>query len=86
MQLSTEAQTILAMMVAGAQLKSHRYLDGTKYYRLHPLDAPPADVKKSSVEALLKQGMVTSNQKFPAATYMLTAKGRQLAQTLRNPS
>lgn len=84
MPLPDEAQIILAAMAQGAQLKSHRYLDGTKCYRLHPLDAPPAEVKKSSVEALLRQAMVTSNQKFPAATYMLTLEGRQAAQALHN--
>lgn len=84
MSLPDEAQSILAAMVQGAQLKSHRYLDGTKCYRLHPLDAPPTEVRKSSVDALLRQGMVTSNQKFPAATYMLTPEGRQAAAALRH--
>lgn len=84
MHLPHEVQAILAAMAEGAQLKSHRYLDGTKHYRLHPLDAPPAEVKKSSVDTLLKSGLVTSNQKFPAATYMLTPEGRQAAQALHN--
>lgn len=69
---------ILRALAAGWTLKVHRTLDGEKRYRLHPLgDAPSEDVQPSTVDALHSQGYVDSNKKFPAATYLLTEKGRQ---------
>lgn len=81
----TEAQRrLLAALGAGASLKSHRYLDGTKACRLHPLDQPAASepVAAADVAALERLGLIRSNMKFPAATYLLTAKGEAVRAAL----
>lgn len=69
---------ILRSLAAGWTLKAHRTLDGEKNYRLHPLaDAPPQPVEQETVESLRDRALLDSNKKFPAATYLLTDKGRQ---------
>ncbi len=70
---------ILCALADGAALKSHRYLDGTKIYQLHSLAGAVEPVPKRLVDALLRCGYITSNQKFPAATYSLTEPGRAVA-------
>lgn len=75
-------QAVLAALADGWTLKSHRTLDGEKHYRLHSLDGAVADVETSVVERLTARRLVQSNQKFPAATYLLTDRGRDLAQRL----
>jgi hypothetical protein len=74
--------SMLCALLHGVSLKSHRYLDGTKIYQLHPLDGPAEPVQKNMVDSLQKQGLITSNQKFPVATYSLTEQGRELALRL----
>ncbi len=83
----TKAQAgVLRALAEGYSLKSHRYLDGTKIHRLHPLAGLPVPVERPIVDWLVKNGLVTSNQKFPAATYTLTDKGRALAASFgRSP-
>jgi hypothetical protein len=76
MRLTTEQRNLLRALAGGSTLKAHRYLDGTKEYRLHPLDRAAEIVARSSVEALLEQGLIDSNKKFPAATFWLTTAGR----------
>jgi hypothetical protein len=76
MRLITEQRSLLRAMASGSILKVHRYLDGTKEYRLHQLDRPAEIVERSDVEALQDQGLIDSNKKFPAATFWLTAAGR----------
>lgn len=73
---------ILLALLAGSTLKSHRYLDGAKLFQLHPLAGPPEPVQKRTVDALQTHGLITSNQKFPAATYSLTEQGRAVAAKL----
>jgi hypothetical protein len=74
------AQTkILRALLHGSTLKSHRYLDGVKIYQLHALDETTEPVEQRVVEALQARGLITSNQKFPVATYVLTEQGRDLA-------
>lgn len=74
---------ILCALANGYTLKSHRYLDGTKVYQLHPLEAGPAEtVQKRLVDSLQRQGLISSNQKFPAATYSLTEQGREVTLLL----
>lgn len=63
-------------MSSGSTLKAHRYLDGTKEYRLHTIDRPAEIVERSIVELLQEQGLIDSNKKFPTATYWLTEAGR----------
>jgi len=74
---------VLLSLAAGWTLKVHRTLDGDKQYLLHPLDdAPARDVSPGAVEALRSEGLVDSNKKFPAATYLLTDKGREAVVAL----
>ncbi|MEZ4860420.1 MAG: hypothetical protein R3C14_03905 [Caldilineaceae bacterium] len=63
---------VLAALIQGATLKSHRTLDGNKVHRLHPLAGPPVVVVARTVRRLERTGMIRSNMKFPAATYLLT--------------
>ncbi len=62
-------------MLAGATLKAHRTVDGTKTHMLHPLDGPAEPVDRAAVETLKQHGLIASNMKFPAATYVLTERG-----------
>ena len=80
MRLSAEATHVLQALAGGFFLKSHRYLDGTKVCRLHSLSGQSEDVQRATVDALVRHGLVTSNQKFPVATYMLTDRGRAAVQ------
>ena len=75
--LSPVQKQILRSLLHGATLKSHRYLDGAKEYRLHPLcgDATPVSVQE--VRGLEERGLLLSNHKFPAATLYLSQQGRK---------
>jgi hypothetical protein len=77
--LSEKQKEILRLMQNGWTLKSHRYLDGQKIYRLHALNGEVIDLLDNIVEPLIEQGLLQSNQKFPAATFLLTPQGRVLA-------
>ena len=77
--LSSAAASLLGAMASGATLKVHRTLDGAKEYRLHPLDGPAATVDAALVTDLLRRGVLQSNMKFPAATFILTENGRAQA-------
>lgn len=82
MKLSDSQKELLRALMAGATLKSHRDLDGHKIYRLHPLQGEAGVVPDDVVDRLKRQRLIDSNQKFPAATYLLTEKGRRLAEGL----
>ena len=75
MKLPLESARILRALLAGATLKAHRTLDGAKTYTLHPLDGPDEIVDRAAVESLKRHGLIRSNLKFPAATYVLTEEG-----------
>lgn len=83
MRLSTAQRTILAAMQAGDRLKVHRAVDGDKSYRLHRLDDNHAwAVASTAVDGLARAGLIESNMKFPAATFLLTDKGRTVAASI----
>ena len=82
MIFSPTQQKILQALIDGWTLKVHRTLDGRKVCRLHPLDGEPETVRRTTVEGLREAGLIDSNKKFPAATYLLTEKGRQVAAAL----
>lgn len=86
MKLSKAQEDLLRALIQGSTLKSHRYLDGTKLYKLHPLDGPTQTVEWNTVDALKSRGLIHSNQKFPAATYLLTDQGKELALRLEKTS
>jgi hypothetical protein len=80
--LSPAQSRLLLRLFQGDTLKDHRYLDGSKVYKLHPLDGPPETVHRATVEVLRRRGLIESNKKFPAATYLLTPAGRALGASL----
>lgn len=83
MKLRPAEQAVVRLLAQGWTLKSHRNLDGEKDYLLHPLDSGPAqEVAAGTVRALLDAGLIDSNKKFPAATYLLTERGKTLAAGL----
>lgn len=83
MKLAGKEKAVVQALAGGWTLKSHRYLDGSKEYRLHPLgDTEAIAVAWETVEALRGQALIDSNKKFPAATYLLTDRGRALAAQL----
>lgn len=83
MRLGREEKSILRALVSGYQLKSHRYMDGQKVYTLHNTsDDSTQPVPVASVERLRDLELIAGNMKFPAATYLLTAKGARVAASL----
>ena len=72
---------LLDALLRGDTLKSHRYLDGGKEYRLHPLNGEAVRVPPQDVRLLEDRGLLLSNQKFPAATLILSERGRRAAAT-----
>ncbi|MEW5961299.1 MAG: hypothetical protein AB1801_26555 [Chloroflexota bacterium] len=85
MRLSPAERQILRALIEGCTLKAHRYLDGQKVYQLHPLDGPPTPIDKAVVDSLKRRQLIDSNKKFPAATYLLTGPGQELAVALARP-
>lgn len=82
-RLSSHQTALLAAVAAGDVLKVHRTVDGAKTYRLHPLDNKPArDLAAADVVTLERNGLIASNMKFPAATFLLTERGAQLLHRL----
>lgn len=82
-RLTDPQKTVLRALLEGWTLKSHRTLDGQKAYRLHALAGEVVEVADSTVEGLAAAKLLQSNQKFPAATYLLTDKGRLFAMRFR---
>ena len=83
MKLTAEQNGILRALAAGDQLKSHRFLDGTKTCCLHGADgAVLRSVSSKDVKRLEKRALIAGNMKFPAAAYLLTAHGAALAASL----
>lgn len=81
MKLTEVEKRVLKVIVQGWTLKSHRFLDGRKVYRLHPLDEGDEEsVAWETVDALREKGLIDSNKKFPAATYLLTERGREVVE------
>ena len=84
MRLSKIHRYILKSIHQGCTLKSHRYLDGTKIYQLHPLEGNAETVNRAAVDYLKEHHLIDSNKKFPAATYLLTAKGQRVVEELQD--
>ena len=82
MKLSRAQAKVLKALITGNTLKSHRYLDGDKIYKLHPLEGQPEVIDRKIVDFLKQRRLIDSNQKFPAATYLLTQRGRDVALSL----
>lgn len=90
-RLSAQQLAVLRALQDGCQLKVHRTLDGAKTYRLHCPGAHALETGQetgqeigqvlpaAAVELLERRGYLQSNMKFPAATLLLTERGRQAA-------
>ncbi len=83
MILTTAQRRLLQAMASGAVLKAHRGLDGEKEHLLHPLHGEPEPVPAALVESLHERGLIQSNLKFPAATYVLA--DRAISELARTP-
>ena len=81
-RLSDREIYLIRALAQGSTLKAHRDLDGSKIYRLHPLAGTVRELNRSLVDRLQKRGLIDSNKKFPAATFLLTEQGRQIAEEL----
>ncbi len=80
MRLTDEEQQILAALQTGQHLKVHRTPDGNKRYCLHRVDGSVVcDVSPDAAGKLERSGLIESNMKFPAATFLLTEKGNSMA-------
>ena len=85
MKLSKAQVKVLQALITGSTLKSHRYLDGEKVYKLHPLAGQPKPIERKTVDFLKQHQLIDSNKKFPAATYILTERGKAVAMSLTQP-
>jgi hypothetical protein len=65
-------------MASGWTLKAHRDIEGRKEFWLHPLEGEAEAVDGEVAAALVAQGLIDSNKKFPAATFWLTEAGKRL--------
>lgn len=76
MRLSDAQRALLIALQTGERLQVHRTLDGAKLYRLHTHGGNTAEaVAPEVVDSLVRTGLIESNMKFPAATFLLTDKG-----------
>ncbi len=85
-KLSAAEENLLVDLMNGGTLKAHRDLDGNKLYKLHPLSGSLEAIGRAIIERLKKRGFIDSNKKFPAATYLLTGRGRKVAESLADSS
>lgn len=85
-QPGKEEQAVLAALADGWTLKSHRTLDGEKRYLLHSLTGERVEIDAAVVTRMTERRLLQSNQKFPAATLLLTAQGRRAAGRLATES
>lgn len=81
LKLSPQHKRVLRLLANGWTLKSHRFVDGTKVFRLHPLDGPAETIDPATIDCLSSLRLIDSNKKFPAATYWLTEEGKELVTT-----
>jgi hypothetical protein len=78
MRLSDPQKYLLAAMAQGAQLKDRRDIEGNKSYILRNADGSDKPIAPADVETLVNAGLISSNKKFPVATYWLTEAGKRL--------
>jgi hypothetical protein len=69
---------LLQSMANGLRLKDHRDIEGRKSFVLHREDDSGEPANEADVDELVSAGLISSNKKFPAATYWLTEQGKAL--------
>ncbi|MCS7055180.1 MAG: hypothetical protein NZM18_03245 [Thermoflexales bacterium] len=84
MQLTERQRQIMLGMARGLRLKDHRDIEGSKNYALHYPDGRSEPVDAADVEALVELGLISSNKKFPSATYWPTEVGHAAILTLQS--
>jgi hypothetical protein len=82
--LSESQRRLLLAIAQGMRLKDHRDIEGHKAYALHFPDGMRQPVDPNDVAALVDLGLISSNKKFPSATYWLTEHGQRIVQMLSN--
>jgi hypothetical protein len=85
--LSPRQKELLVALQNGSRLQVHRTVDGEKRYLLHAAgNAAGKDtaegVAPADVAYLEKCHLVESNMKFPAATFLLTDRGAEIAAAI----
>lgn len=84
-RLSSADHALMSKLSQGWTLKSHRNIDGEKRYALYDLDGGESAVDYAQVQKLLKLKIISTNQKFPAATFLLTNLGQTLTKNKNLP-
>lgn len=79
-RLSTADFELIDDLSNGHTLKSHRNIEGEKKYVLYSPDGEEAPLAWKQVQKLIRLKIITTNQKFPAATFLLTNLGQSLAK------
>ena len=79
-RLSTADLELINRLSDGFNLKSHRNLEGEKNYVLYSPDGDQVNLNWKQVQKLLRLKIITTNQKFPAATFLLTNLGQSLTK------
>lgn len=74
-----EIDTLISIL-NGDALRSHRDIDGNKYFYLHSLSGEKVSVNEIVVHLLRKKRLIETNHKFPSATFLLTDSGRRQAE------
>lgn len=82
MRHSAAHTQLLRALAEGWALKAHRDIEGRKAFQLHHPDGRSEPADWNIAEALAEQGLIDSNKKFPAATFWLTEKGKQMLAEL----
>jgi hypothetical protein len=83
MELTEAQERVLRALADGIVLKGHRSIEGEKVYKLHAMDGSEIAIIDAEVIEFLKENkLVHSNMKFPAASFLLTDKGREIASKL----
>lgn len=80
--LDAAAQHVLVAVHEGWALRSQRDLEGNKRYLLQQAGAEEQPVARDVVLYLREHGLLETNHKFPAATFLLTSKGSTAAAEL----
>lgn len=83
MQLTESQRRIMLAMARGLRLKDRRDIEGHKTYALHYPDNRSEPVNPADVAALVELGLISSNKKFPSATYWLTEAGRAVIAAMQ---
>ena len=70
--LNADERSLIRAIAHGDRLMDHRDIEGRKWFALHNPDGASTPVDDRLVHGLIERGLISSNKKFPAATYWLT--------------